>query len=212
MRKERFALCSRQENSELFRLVIGGYGLFGLVYSVKLRLIPRQKVERVVEIINIDTLMPAFEQRIEAGFLYGDFQFSTNEQSDDFLRRGVFSCYHPVNPTAPLLESQKELSEKDWNQLFYLSHANKAEAFRQYAGYYLGTSGQVYGSDTHQLSTYLDDYHRDLDQKLGATERATEVITEIYVPRPALSDFMAEVRADFRTNAGQFNLRHDPSN
>ena len=191
---------SRQENSELFRLVSGGYGLFGLVYSVKLRLVPRQKVERVVEIINIDTLMPAFEQRLEAGFLYGDFQFSTNEQSDDFLRRGVFSCYHPVNPTAPLLESQKELSEKDWGQLFYLSHANKAEAFRQYADYYLSTSGQVYGSDTHQLSTYLDDYHRALDQKLGATVRATEVITEIYVPRPALPDFMAEVRVDFRAN------------
>ena len=192
--------CSRQENSELFRLVSGGYGLFGVIYSVKLRLVPRQKVERVVKIINIDTLMPAFEQRIGAGFLYGDFQFSTNEQSDDFLRRGVFSCYHPVNPTAPLLESQKELSEKDWSQLFYLSHANKAEAFRQYADYYLATSGQVYGSDTHQLSTYLDDYHRALDQKLGATERATEVITEIYVPRPALLDFIAEVRTDFRAN------------
>jgi FAD/FMN-containing dehydrogenase len=192
--------CSRQENSQLFRLVIGGYGLFGLVYSVELRLIPRQKVERVVEIINIDTLLPAFEQRLEAGFLYGDFQFSTNEQCDDFLRRGVFSCYRPVDPATPLLAGQQELSEGDWNNLFYLSHADKAEAFRQYAGYYLSTSGQVYGSDTHQLSTYLDDYHRGLDQRLGATGRATEIITEIYVPRPALPDFLAEVHADFRAN------------
>jgi FAD/FMN-containing dehydrogenase len=203
--------CSRQENSQLFRLVIGGYGLFGLVYSVKLRLVPRQKVERVVAIINIDRLLPAFEQRLEAGFLYGDFQFSTDEQSDDFLRRGVFSCYRPVAPATPLptlnapplvegIGGIKELSEADWNYLFYLSHADKAEAFRQYAGYYLSTSGQVYGSDTHQLSTYLDDYHRGLDQRLGATERATEIITEIYVPRPALPDFLAEVRADFRAN------------
>ena len=35
--------CSRQENAELFRLAVGGYGLFGIIYSIKLRLVPRQK-------------------------------------------------------------------------------------------------------------------------------------------------------------------------
>src|SRR6266545_4566952 len=35
--------CSRDENNELFRLAIGGYGLFGLIDSVTLRLVPRQK-------------------------------------------------------------------------------------------------------------------------------------------------------------------------
>ncbi len=192
--------CSRQENRELFQLVIGGYGLFGIIYSIKLRLLPRQKVERVVEIITVDDLIPAFEQRIEAGFLYGDFQFSTNEPSDDFLRRGVFACYRPVDPATFLPEGQKELSEEDWSLLFYLSHADKAEAFRRYADYYLSTSGQIYASDTHQLSTYLADYHRDLDRRLGAAHLATEIITEIYVPQPRLPDFLAEVRADFRAN------------
>src|SRR5438105_11107866 len=33
--------CSREENSELFRLAIGGYGLFGLIDTVTLRLVPR---------------------------------------------------------------------------------------------------------------------------------------------------------------------------
>ena len=40
--------CSRTNNTELFRHVIGGYGLFGLAYSLKLQLVPRQKVERRV--------------------------------------------------------------------------------------------------------------------------------------------------------------------
>src|SRR5205823_2453553 len=35
--------CSRSENEELFRLAIGGYGLFGLISSVRLRLVPRRK-------------------------------------------------------------------------------------------------------------------------------------------------------------------------
>ena len=32
--------CSRHENPDLFKMVIGGYGLFGFVYSAKLRLVP----------------------------------------------------------------------------------------------------------------------------------------------------------------------------
>jgi FAD/FMN-containing dehydrogenase len=190
--------CSRRENSELFGLVIGGYGLFGMVYSVVLRLAPRRKVERIVEILQADDLMPRFEQRIADGFLYGDFQFSIDEKSDDFMRRGVFSCYRPVDPATPVAAAQKELGEKDWRDLLYLAHADKAEAFRQYAGYYLSTTGQIYWSDTHQLSIFPDDYHRELDQKLGAQHPATEIITEINVPRQALAAFLSEAREDFR--------------
>src|SRR6202022_2852829 len=56
--------CSRAENPELFRLVHGGYGLFGVVVSVQLRLAPRTKVKRVVEIRTVDDLIAAFEKRI----------------------------------------------------------------------------------------------------------------------------------------------------
>ncbi len=62
------------------------------------------------------------------------------------------------------------------------------------------TSGQIYWSDTHQLSTYLDDYHRALDFRVKAPHGSTEVITEVYAPRESLGDFLAEVREDFRRN------------
>ena len=94
--------CSRTENAELFRLAIGGYGLFGAISTVKLRLVPRQKIQRVVEVRTIDDLPKAFEQRIAEGFMFGDFQFSVDERSDDFLRKGVFSCYRPVDPATPM--------------------------------------------------------------------------------------------------------------
>src|SRR5262249_46468969 len=42
--------CSRNQNAELFRLAIGGYGMFGVITSVKLRLRDRVKVRRIVEI------------------------------------------------------------------------------------------------------------------------------------------------------------------
>jgi len=164
---------------------------------VKLRLVPRQKIRRVVEIRTVDGLMDAFNARIASGFLYGDFQFSIDTASDDFLHRGVFSCYEPVPPEMKLTQGEKQLVDQDWRTLLYLAHADKAAAFERYAAYYRSTHGQVYWSDEHQLSIYPDGYHREIDAKLK-TARATEMITEIYVPRERLEDFLAEAREDFR--------------
>lgn len=192
--------CSRTENPELFRLVVGGYGLFGIVTSARLRLVPRRKVERLVEIRTVDDLMTAFDKRVSDGFQYGDFQFSIERESEDFLHKGVFSCYRPVPVETPMAPTQKQLSDESWRQLLYLAHTNQKRAFEIYADYYLSTNGQVYWSDTHQLSIYPDNYHREIDQKLHAPHPATEIITEINVPRSTLKGFFDEVRDDFRKN------------
>ncbi len=199
--------CSRQENPELFRLAIGGYGLFGVITSVKLHLTPRIKLERVVEVFNVDDLMKAFEKRIAAGFLYGDFQYSTDSDSEDFLRKGVFSCYRPANENSPVPEKQKELSVDDWKDLLYLGHADKRKAFARYSSYYLTTSGQVYWSDTNQMGVYVDNYHKEVDKKMSAKGEATELITEIYVPRNSLVNFLQDAARYLRRPQGKCNLR-----
>jgi FAD/FMN-containing dehydrogenase len=186
--------CSRTENGELFRLAIGGYGLFGFIYSVTLRLVPRRKLERVVEVRDIDGLPGAFAERIAEGFVYGDFQYAIDEKSEDFLKRGVFSCYRPVDEARPMTSLQRELGESEWVELLYLAHTNKSEAFKRYASYYLSTNGQLYWSDEHQMSSYPDDYHRQVDRMMDAPNKATEAITEIYCERDALPRFMGEVR------------------
>jgi len=190
--------CSRTEEPGLFSLVAGGYGLFGIVTSVSLRLTPRRKLERVVEVRRRDGLAAAFEERIREGFLYGDFQFSIDRASDGFLDEGVFSCYRPVDPDTPIPADQKELSDDNWKELLWLAHADKARAFQRYAGFYLATNGQIYWSDTHQLSPYFDGYHADLDVRSGASGRSTEIITEIYVPRPRLADFLDAAAEEFQ--------------
>jgi UDP-N-acetylenolpyruvoylglucosamine reductase len=196
----RLLTCSRTENPELFRLVIGGYGLFGVIARVQLRLLPRVKLERIVEIIEIKDLMTAFEKRKVEGFLYGDFQYAIDPDSEDFLRKGVFSCYRPVDEKTPIAEVQKELSAKDWDELYYLAHAEKKKIFDVYSKYYLSTSGQIYWSDVHQMSVYTDNYHELLDKRLKSSEKATEMITEIYVPHKSLIDFMEDVRNEFLQN------------
>ena len=191
--------CSREENSDLFRLVIGGYGLFGIVTSVRLRLWERRRVQRIVEIRDMKNIMQSFEERIADGYLYGDFQFATDSSRDSFLRRGVFSCYRPVDPTTPLTVNPTRFRPEDWARLTYYSHKYKRRAFEVYTKRYLATSGQVYWADSQLSAAYVDNYHQELDRKLGATVKATEMITEIYVPRASLASFMEAARVELRS-------------
>ena len=184
--------CSRRENPELFALAIGGYGLFGIIAQVTLRLVPRTKLERVVEVIAVKDLLPKVTRRIQQGFVYGDCQYSTDLETDAQSHAGVFSCYRPVDLNTPISKQQKQLSTDDWANLYTLARTNKKKAFATYSKYYLSTSGQIYWSDTHQLAAAFEGYRKAVDKKRG-----TEMITEVYVTKDAFVPFLAQVRKDF---------------
>src|SRR5882724_8585254 len=190
--------CSRDENDELFRIAIGGYGLFGLIGSVTLRLVPRQKLRRVVEVVHASDLPKRFEERRAQKFLYGDFQFSVDEKSPDFLQRGVFSCYQPIDEHEPIV-AEKKLRDDDWLDLLRLAYTDRENAFKRYSDYYLSTYGQTYRSDTSQLSAYLPNYAQKLREQIGG-EESSLIITEIYVRRTNLADFLAQTAELLRSN------------
>ncbi|MBY0402789.1 MAG: FAD-binding protein, partial [Cyanobacteria bacterium] len=188
--------CSRQENTELFNLAIGGYGLFGVIYSVRLRLTRKKWIQRSVQRLSIEEFMPWVQEKISQGAIYGDFQFAIDNTSPDFLTTGICSVYTPVT-TPPPSTSQFYLSTREWGELVYWAHCDKTKAFETYAAHYQKTDGQIYASDTHQLSTYLNDYHHILDKQLGATCPGSEMITELYVPRASLAAFILDVKTAF---------------
>jgi len=196
--------CNRQQRPELFRHVVGGYGLFGVVTAATLRLAARLQVERVVELLEIDGLVERLHERIGAGALYGDFQFALDPANANFLRTGILSCYVPTGDLKPIPARQRRLSQTDWNRLIELAHRDKTRAFDEFSDFYLATSGQRYWSDTHQLNIYLESYHAALDQRLGRSLHGGEMITELYVPRDRLSVFMDDVRRDFVRNPADF--------
>ncbi len=71
-----------------------------------------------------------------------------------------------------------------------LAYTDREKAFQRYSDYYLSTSGQTYWSDTSQLSAHLPNYAQKLRDQIGG-EESSLIITEIYVPGDALSNFLA---------------------
>jgi FAD/FMN-containing dehydrogenase len=192
--------CSRTCNTELFRLAIGGYGLFGVVARVTLRLARRHKLQRRVTMVRVENLPELFERRIDDGFEYGDCQFATDPASEAFLHAGVFSCYRPAGDDVVIPDDQLSLTVGDWQRLLLLAHVDKSRAFADYSRYYMSTDGQLYWSDTHQLASYIDGYHAAIDRHTHARVKGSEMISELYVRRDALPAFMATVRDDARQN------------
>ncbi len=191
--------CSRQANAELFSLVVGGYGLFGVVIDATLRLTRRMALRRLVDIIDIDDAVAAVARRVAEGCLYGDFQYAIDATDDSFLRRGVMACYRPVADDMPATDGSSDLSREDWLKLLTLAHTDKRRAFQAYSEHYLATHGQIYASDTMQLGTYIPSYAEFLAEALGHTVPESLMITELYVPPQRIVAFMAAARAVLRS-------------
>lgn len=177
---------SRDLDRELFTLVVGGYGLFGMVTRVCLRLIPDQTLQREVSMVRVADLMGRFGQAMARGCRYGDFQFAVDPDSPDFLDLGILSCYRPVQaePTA----QPRALGDAGFRHLLHLAHVDKSRAFNEYASYYLSSAGQRYPLVAQHSGLYLDGYHADIDCALG--HRGSEMISELYVPRSTFARFM----------------------
>ncbi|HYD18574.1 MAG TPA: FAD-binding oxidoreductase [Patescibacteria group bacterium] len=188
--------CSRDENHDLFKKVIGGYGLFGAVGTITLRLGNRIKLRRVVEITTTDKLMEAVSDRVKNGYLYGDFQYMTDEKHDDFMRRGIFSCYVPVADDTPLSEASHDLGLKAWQDLYRLAHLDKQKAYQVYRDHYLATNGQVYWSDAHQTGIYLKEFNKQFAKERGEKAGSSLMLSEVYVPRDKFFESMEKFRAE----------------
>ena len=120
------------------------------------------------------------------------------------MRVGVLSTYHPVPPETPIPSDQRALSADNWNELLLLAHTRKSEAFERYSRHYLGTDGQIYWSDLHQMSYYNDAYEDYLRTRIPGYTPGSLMITEVYVPRERLQEFSEGLIEDAR--AQQFNV------
>jgi FAD/FMN-containing dehydrogenase len=196
-------VCSRSRNAELFSLVIGGYGLFGAIHSATLRLAPRRRLRRMVDIIDLDDAMNAVYRRVAQGCTFGDFQFVIDPAEENFLQRGVFACYRPVDGDNGGQTASADLAPDAWLRLLKLAHEDKKAAFKLYAQHYLSTDGNVYWSDDMQLSTYLPSYAEFLEREGSGGPKETLVIGEHCVPRREIKAFMDRARDILRVHGSE---------
>lgn len=92
--------CSRTENAELFSLALGGYGLFGVILEVKLRVIPNAAYRMRQFIIPAKDYINAFRDYVDndpsVGMAYGRL----NIDPENFLNEAILSICRNDSLTA----------------------------------------------------------------------------------------------------------------
>jgi FAD/FMN-containing dehydrogenase len=197
------AIVSRELNAELFTLAVGGYGLFCFVEDVTIRLTKSMSLVRKVELTDSENLVERFSQMQREGAMYGDFQFCIDSSAKTFLTSGILSVYFPISVKPALDEAHTicntnnlKLSEENWRELLRLAHVDKQKAFTTYSDHYQRTNGQIYASDTFQLSLYVPDYHDWLEDTChSSNSKGSEMITELYIPKHKLHEFLETSKA-----------------
>jgi FAD/FMN-containing dehydrogenase len=203
--KGELVFCSRTQNPELFTLVIGGYGLFGVIYSVGLRLMRREKLRRVVQVVDIAEVVPLLEKATAEGCRYGDFQYDIDEQSPSFMRKGICTWYAKESDTDAVPAEREQLSNDTWLNLLYLACTDRRKGFDAYTEFFQSTHGRIYWSDTSQLSTYNKGYRDFINTKIEFDSPVSLMLSELYVPREMLPKFMAQA-ADILRASGIPNI------
>jgi FAD/FMN-containing dehydrogenase len=98
--------CSRQENAQLFSLVLGGYGLFGIILDVNLRVVPDRLYSAHRVVIPSRDYIKTYRQQVAAdvGMAYGRLSVAP----ESFLQEAILTTYHQIPGNRPLDISPSE--------------------------------------------------------------------------------------------------------
>jgi len=199
--------CSREENTELFSLVLGGYGLFGVILDVDLRVCAneRYRAERF-EIASSD-YAEIFQREAKGqpsvGMAYGRLCVAP----DRFLQEAVFNVFRQAPCAAPDIPA---LSAPSMASL-------KRTIFR-------GSVGSDYGKQLRWdaeklLSDHLTSEFFSRNQLLSdgvelyenRTAESTDILHEYFVPPESFNAFvdrMREIIPRFNADLLNVTVRH----
>jgi FAD/FMN-containing dehydrogenase len=203
--------CRRQrsEDRELFGAVCGGYGLFGIILDVDLRVVPNA-LYRAQEFPATSTdYAQRFESLVEqssipSGLAYGRISIAPGPW---FLRDARIIRFVAANPTAASGDVRKtldnparQLAPKSWE--INLARA----AFRASVGSDFGKLGrwtiERFHGQTHRVVSRNGILRTPSEWFANRDPHFTEILHEYFVPPARLSEFLDRIRPILRKPEG----------
>ena len=203
----RIVTASRTEEPELFRHVIGGYGLFGVILSAELDVVPNDIYESDRQLIGYKAFPATFaaiEKDPAIGLMYAHLSTAPGSLLDEAL---VYT-YRKVDDNgltrAPLTEvaSTKmrrltiNLSKRGsmWASLKWWTEKNLEHRFESCTV----TRAQAMGQGEACLVSRNDPMHDSVAYLYNNLPRETDILHEYFVPRDQLVPFIDGLRTVFK--------------
>jgi len=190
--------ASRSENTELFRLAIGGYGMFGIILEVDLELVENSVYEQSSEILPLASLPEYFVRKIQGDPHAKLFIARPSIASNGFLDDTIVTKWR-LTPARPknIFRLDHERNVHRDRFLFALSRKYSwGKTLRWHAEKFISVhpSGGGFVSRNNAMrppvsAIKMFDYHSPAD---------TDIIQEFFVPIPRFLSFMESARAVLR--------------
>jgi FAD/FMN-containing dehydrogenase len=188
--------CSRTENPELFSLVLGGYGLFGIILDADLRVVPNEKykIERI-PVSSADYVKVLAEKTSRANdvaMVYGRLRVT----QENFLQDGIINIFHRLPSTNRLISELGPLKNAVLERTVFRGGVqdeygkelrwNAEKLFSSYL------SGDVFERNAilYEPSDWFSDH----------STNTTDILVECFVPPKQFEPFLAELRKTIPKN------------
>jgi FAD/FMN-containing dehydrogenase len=194
---------SRTENPELFDLVVGGYGLFGVILSAELDVVPNAIYRSERELISTSALPDRLAKIIadpSIGLMYTHISTAPGSLLDEAL----IYTYHHTNETGAERAPLSEVGSVKMRRLT-VNLAKKSTAFRSFkwwaeknlehrAEACTVTRAQAMKDGEACLVSRNDPMHDSVPYLRNAMKNDTDILQEYFIPRDRLLPFIDGLR------------------
>lgn len=197
--------CSRTENADLFRHVVGGYGLFGVVLSADLEIVPNVVYQTTREIIRSEDFPAFFGEKLEKEPNIGLFYGHLSTAPGNFLEHMIVYRYDKVAdqtpPDMPPLGAPGAVGIKR----IIINLAKNGGLFQELKWFTEKTLEPEFESCTVPRTAAMaegeaclvsrnDPMHDSVPYLFNDLPAETDILHEYFIPRAAYNDFIAGAR------------------
>jgi len=191
--------CSREENGELFRAALGGYGLFGIILDADIDVVPDASYHIESCVISTQDYATVFAEKVRSvpagsvDLAYGRISVAP----ESFGREAILTLFHPTDPSAvaasagpaPLPAAEPGVIDALKRTIFRGSIAsNYGKSLRWQAE---KTLGEAFGKRSYRRSEI---FNVPAELYANRTPGRTDILQEYFVPPARLADFLERLR------------------
>src|SRR5260370_23600464 len=183
--------CSRTENSELFSLAMGGYGLFGIVIDLELEMVRNLLLAPRVELMRGDDFAARFVKAIETDktvqMAYGRLSVARK----GFFDEAILVTYRPAPEQPARLPAAASTS---------MMTTVSREIYRAQVGSEAGKRARWFAETrlnpalSAGIATRNTLLNEPVSNLASSDRRRTDILHEYFIPPQRLSEFLADCR------------------
>lgn len=185
--------CSRQENKELFNLVIGGYGLFGVILDVKLKVVENIALQYKYVRLSPDNYISYYKKYItdnpNVNLVFGRLRISDKH----FLEEATLNFFEKVEATIPVLQNEKSTESQ---RLVFRGSVNSEYGKRLRWDLETGMN-KVSKNEIYSRNELLNDHVSLIENK---DTSSTDLLQEYFIPERNFKKFIDDIKPVLRNS------------